>query len=681
MSSVNLADNNHCTGCGACVNICPNSAIMMIPNDEGFITPKIDTTVCINCGLCEKHCPVLVKKENTNGEQPEIYAVRADDSIREKSSSGGFFSLVAEWIIQQDGIVCGAAFDKNFQLHHIVVDNVADLDLLRGSKYLQSNVGNIYNQVKNTLKDNRKVLFTGTPCQVAALYNITGQDENLYTIDILCHGVPSQEIFNRYLSEISDGRTVKSINFRSKEFGWVCNHIKIDFLNGESYIGTDKEDAYEKGFLQNLFLRLSCSNCSFCELPRWANITMGDFWGISKIDSSQNDGKGTSLVLINNEKGEYIFNGIKGTIQYKKIDVEPQNMPNRFHAFYAANRNRERFFNLVKYKKIVDAVPMALEGKYDIGLVSNYCAPNFGGQLTHYALYHTLEDMGYSTLILKIPIVTIEQERIYQNTFEETCIEPLYKENALSKEYYTSLEMKELNKICEQFVVGSDQLFQYVLYNLFDRMVSLNWVESYKKKIAIAASFGHDYIFGDADVHADMAYWLSRYDYFSVREASGVDICRNYYGIDAVQILDPVFLVDKKHYDNLTQKVKNVFPEKYIGFYILDPNIEKGNVIRTLKKLLDIDTVGYSEFGAKEKYTAALYECNIENYKTEERLKIIMDCDFFVTDSFHGTSLAIIMNKPFITFLNKKRGESRFHSILKLFGLENRLVTSFEEFE
>ena len=400
-----------------------------------------------------------------------------------------------------------------------------------------------------------------------------------------------------------------------------------------------------------------------------------------EIDKTQNDDKGTSLVTINSEKGRNLFAELKSNFQHKEIKIAPNKLSNRFHAVYAANKNRQRFFHLAKNKSITDAATMAFEGKYDIGLVSNYCAPNFGGQLTHYALYHTLEDLGYSTLVIRIPSNTLKKESVYRESLNYTCLEPLYEEYNLSKEYSSALDMEELNNICSQFVVGSDQLFQYVLYNLFDQMVSLKWVESRKKKIAIAASFGHDYIFGDAEVHADLAYWLKRYDYFSVREASGVEICKNNYGIHAEHVLDPVFLVDKKHYDNLVKKASCVLPDEYVAFYILDPTIEKGDIIHKIAGLLGINVTGFSEYNSSEKKIAPLYNCNCKNYKMEERLKVISQCNFLITDSFHGTCLAIIMNKPFITYLNKDRGSSRFYSLLKMFGLENRLVVSYEEFK
>ena len=700
-----LADQNTCTGCGACFNSCHKNAIKMIPDEEGFIQPKIDKNLCVECGMCEKACPVLHFEKKENAEIPEVFAVRGPDEVRKVSSSGGVFSLIAQWIFSQGGAVCGAAFLDDMQLKHIVVENEEDLAQLRGSKYLQSDTQDIYQQVIRLLKMGRKVLFTGTPCQVAALNRLAGSDDNLYTIDIFCHGVPSQQVFDDYLSEISKGQEIKTVKFRDKQFGWACNHIKIDFKEesqksgadegrydqagrliekenqGNSYVGNDKTDAYEAGFLRNLFLRRSCEDCKFSEMPRHGDISIGDYWGISKVDASQNDGKGTSVVLVNNLKGKELLTVLQKSAVCKEMHVDVQKMPNRVHAACVFNKNRERFFALRKTKSLSESVYDALHGHYDIGLVSNYCAPNFGGALTHYALYHLLEDMGYSTLMIEAPQSGRRSRGTCWDVMKRCFKELIYPAYAMSKAYPDKEQMRVLNSICDTFVVGSDQLYQYSLYMLMDKFVSLDWVEGRKKKIAIAASFGHGHVFGDPKVHAELAFWLSRFDFFSVREASAVDICKDTYGREVDQILDPVFLVDPKHYDTLIEKADCCLPEHYVGFYILDPSEEKKNIIQEIASSHKMNMTGFSEFNASEKYRMPLDGCNAINYKGEERLKVIKNSELFVTDSFHGTCLAIIMKKNFVTFLNSRRGASRFYSILQLFGLENRLVTSYQDFE
>ncbi len=676
-----LADRCHCSGCGACANVCPKNAISMKPDQEGFLQPCVDQEKCISCGKCTRTCPVL-NLEKTNEKPENVYAVRASDEIRQRSSSGGVFTLAAEWILKQGGVVCGAAFDENMQLRHIMIDRVEDLDLLRGSKYLQSDVKDIYSQVRKSLKDGRKVLFTGTPCQVAALYSVAGKHDNLYSIDILCHGVPSQTVFNKYLEEIANGREVKSVRFRDKRFGWVANHIIVEFEDGSTHIGTDKTDAYEKGFLRNLFLRPSCEDCRFSVFPRHGDISLGDFWGIQKTDATQNDGKGTSILLINNERGRMIFEKISDSTQYKTETIDYETIPNRVRAGCVYSKGRNRFFQLLAQgKSLITSVDNALNKTgYDVGLVSNYCAENFGGILTHYALYHTLQDMGYSTLMITHPLVPKNPHQELPAALRRCCLTDIYPDYDRARFYHYRHEMRELNNICDSFVVGSDQLFQYGLYTGLDQFVSLDWVESRKKKIAVAASFGHRGIWGNPKIHAEMAYWLSRYDHFSVREDDAVALCRETYGVDVEQVLDPVFLVDVRHYDELIARADRELPQNYVGFYILDPDEAKGTIISDAAQYYDVSMTGFSEFNRIGEYTTPIAMCNPENYMTEERLKVIKNAKCMVTDSFHGTCLSIIMHRPFIAYLNASRGASRFYSILKLVGLENRLVTSYEEY-
>ena len=211
--NVKVADDL-CTGCGACVNSCPVNAIVMGADSEGFSYPEVNEDNCIECGKCLNVCPVLSYK-NSNNPKPKIYAVRAEDEVRAVSSSGGVFSVLAEAVLDANGVVCGAAFDKEMCLHHILIDNKKELYKLRGSKYLQSDVGTIYKEIEEVLKEGRKVLFTGTPCQNAALRNIlTKEYDNLLLVDIICHGVPSQKIFfqstYRKLREIKKSGTLIS---------------------------------------------------------------------------------------------------------------------------------------------------------------------------------------------------------------------------------------------------------------------------------------------------------------------------------------------------------------------------------------------------------------------------------------------------------------------------------------
>lgn len=686
MSTVEKEVNDQlCTGCGGCENICPTDAITMRENYEGFIMPSVDGSKCVNCKKCLSVCPALNVKHK-NSSTPKMFAVRASDNIRGQSSSGGMFTLLAEKVIGNGGVVYGAAFDKNMRLRHISAESSEELAPLKGSKYLQSSTGKVYREIKQQLKNGREVLFTGTPCQVAALYRYLGRKiGNLYTADLLCHGVPSQYLFDKYTDELyqktyrkKGSAKIKDVRFRDKRFGWSAEHIIADFDKGESYISDLSEDRYLKMFLRNLGLRKSCGSCPFSEFPRQGDISIGDFWGISRISPDSYDGKGTSLVFVNSKKGSKLFASLTDNeIKCEQIKFEPDKLNNRTHAIFPANQNRDRFLSLVKKKAFSQAVDEALSERYDVGIVSNWCAKNFGGSLTQYALYNTAEDMGYSALMIE----RSEEAPVKANAemASDIYIDFPYPPYSCAKQYKTNLQMSELNQYCGRFLVGSDQLFQYKLYADLGKFVNLDWADDSKPKTAYAASFGHDRVWGSKDELLEMSYYMKRFDHFSVREKSGVNICREIFGIEVQSVLDPVFLCDPRHYEELIAKSERKLEKKYIASYILDPDENKYNTLKKVIARLGLPEEIYSELGYPPEYVEPLGELNVVQLKIEERLHSIKNCDFFVTDSFHGTCFAILFKKPFISILNTKRGGSRFISLLETFGLENRLIKDADE--
>jgi len=649
---------------------------------SGFIFPVIDDSKCVSCGLCSQTCPALNIRHD-NSDRPHLYAVRAEDEIRKISSSGGMFTVLAEEIISRGGYVCGAAFDNDMELRHVITDSSEGLDEIRGSKYIQSSTGDIYRKVTELLDSGKKVLFTGTPCQVAAVNAVAGDSPYLYTADIICHGVPSQELFNRYLCEKFPDKTVVKAEFRNKEFGWNCEHIRLVFDDSSEYVSDSKHDPYLRAFFRNLSLRDSCCECPFSEFSRQGDITMGDFWGISAIDKKQTDGKGTSIVYVNNEKGEELLAAVSDKLRIKEFDFETTVVKNRIRSGNIINPNRYRFFQFISNKDYTmeASVSRALGGRYDIGIVSNYYAANMGGSLTQYALYNVLEEMGYSCLMIERPADS--KGAALPDVLERIYIEPPFRKSAMARQRSTKNEMSELNRNCDAFVVGSDQLFQYSLYNAMEKIAGLDWVRNDKKKIAYAASYGHDFIWGDPKDLADMSFFMRKFDAFSVREESGVKISKESFGVDAEWVLDPVFLCNMKYYDQLISKSQRQLPEHYIASYILDPSEDKAEILKTVQDRLGIKAQIFSEFGNAEKYAEVLVNAglDVEQLRVEERLQLIKNCDFFVSDSFHGTCFAIIMGKPFIAIINKKRGGSRFESLLSMFGLKERLIYSSEDLE
>lgn len=359
-----LPDKNQCTGCEACAQVCPKHCISMVSDYEGFLYPYIDTTSCIECHRCERVCPTLVK---TNEREPlAVYGYQnKQEEIRLRSSSGGFFSALAEQVLPEGGIVFGAAFNDEWAVTHQYCEKMDDLIRFRGSKYVQSRMDNIFCKVKEMLQTGRKVLFTGTPCQVRGLLLFLRKPyDNLFTLDFVCHGVPSPGVWQRYFNEVtgSSYKKVCEVNFREKRFffGWKVFGFDILTNTGKCVWKTrGRENPYMMGFLENVYLRPSCYECPVKSLKSGSDITMGDFWGISQIAPSLSDNRGTSLVLINTDKGKVLFKAIASDeCEVQEFDYDTACLSNSsLRHSVKPHPNRSLFFcNFSAYKQITPLI-------------------------------------------------------------------------------------------------------------------------------------------------------------------------------------------------------------------------------------------------------------------------------------------------------------------------------------
>ena len=316
-----------CTGCEACANKCPKDCISMVENAEGFLFPQIDSGKCVGCELCEKACPVLSPIPIHKGQEDvKVYAlIHKDEDVRSHSSSGGAFSAIAEYVLEQGGVVFGAAFDEKFDVRHICVEKIEDLYKLRGSKYVQSRIGDTYRQAKEKLQQGRLVFFTGTACQTSGLVGYLGRDyDNLITQDLICHGVPSPLAWRKYI-ELYQRRAkspVEHIFFRDKKFGWHNWHVYFRFCNGESYHKNQREDMMVSAFLTGSCSRKSCYDCPFKQKYRLADITLADYWGIEKIAPELDDDKGISSIYVNSPKAQKLLDAIADRVFLREMDLD-----------------------------------------------------------------------------------------------------------------------------------------------------------------------------------------------------------------------------------------------------------------------------------------------------------------------------------------------------------------------
>ncbi len=307
-----------CTGCHGCYNVCPTGAITMERDEEGFLYPKINQDTCVNCDRCLRVCPInqdtLAKKTDPNA----FAAVCNCEEVRNSSSSGGVFPLLAAEILKRGGVVFGAVHTADFRsVEHSAAHTAGEMRKQKGSKYLQSRIGSTYKEVLALLKKGCTVLFTGTPCQVAGLYSFLGKEyENLYTQDLICHGAPSPLVWEKYVTEAAGrmGAAPRAVFFRSKDSGWRNFSLKMEFSQKDTYCKSLSEDPYLKGFMSDIFLRPSCYQCRYKTFARQADITLADFWGVENLHPDLDDNNGVSLVFTHSSKGEELLNAVQSEL-------------------------------------------------------------------------------------------------------------------------------------------------------------------------------------------------------------------------------------------------------------------------------------------------------------------------------------------------------------------------------
>lgn len=322
-----ISEKKRCCGCAACQQVCPKKCITMAADEEGFWYPEVDTNKCIQCGACERVCPLLHNKEDKKGKLPNAYAaMNTDQEVREKSSSGGIFTLLAQAVISKKGVVFGAVMDPDqYGAHHMMAEDEEGLESFRGSKYIQSDIRETYIAAKKMLDCNKLVLFSGTPCQISGLKSFLGKDyPNLLSVDLICHGVPSPLVWKKYLSEIETSERQKAVNviFRKKVPSWQKYSMSIQFANKVEKQQENSDNPYMQAFLQNACLRPACYDCHFKSIHHDSDITLGDCWGIQKTYPEMDDGKGTSFIIIHTEKGQEMHDAICNRLQEVKIDIE-----------------------------------------------------------------------------------------------------------------------------------------------------------------------------------------------------------------------------------------------------------------------------------------------------------------------------------------------------------------------
>lgn len=539
-----------------------------------------------------------------------------------KSSSGGFFSILANYVIEKNGVVFGATFDKDFNV--VISHTENDFSDMLGSKYVKSSTKNSFAECKDFLENGRTVLYSGTPCQIVGLKAYLKKDyDNLITMDVICHGSPVAEIWQHYLKSFN--KEIESINFRDKRESWEQFHLTIKFKDGTEFSENHHKNKYMKLFLENKILTEPCYKCKNCKNSK-ADFTVGDAWAAPFKDARFNDHQGTSCVISRTAKSNAIFDKLKS-------------------------------------KMLCETVNEAYLNK-SVGYVHNYTKPNDSDKIKK------------SILSPKLAIVTIPGHENVGNTLQAFALQSKIKE-ILPKSDPIVINQKDTTHILNFYknhvkystggfdssydgiVVGSDQIWiPYVWPGV--QFEDQFLIRNVNKKIVYAASFGkHTVKFSDLQ-RQKVQNSLKSVKYIGVREISGEWLCRKLFNVNnAKNVLDPTMLYDKEFYLKSVNETE-IENKNGIFVYVLDKN-ENWN-----KKIKEIST--------KLGQPILPYNGSVENF-----IHNMNKASFVLTDSYHGTVFSLIFNKPFITLRNIKRGNDRFDDLSLRFNIDKRFIYELDK--
>ena len=677
-SSQALVKNALCTGCGTCVNICPSKALSISEDEYGFLKPKLDIKSCTKCDTCITVCPTLRPSYN-NRPVSTCYAVWAPDDVRNASTSGGAFTMFANEIIGRKGTVFGAAWKKDFSAEIKGIKKKEEIHELRRSKYVQCNVGDSFQKVEKSLESKSPVLYIGCPCQIAGLKKYLGaQYPNLYLIDVICSHVSPQKSLKKYLNETFPIDKIAAISFWGGSQEDDHSHV-VRMKDGTIHYRNMENDAYEKAFFGDPGVMMNdvCRLCQFCIFPRQGDISIGDFEDIGEVDESWNDGKGTSLVTVNNSKGEELFNSIRDKL--KRSAEFPRTVLSKTNNRIGSTPPKPRYG--IEFLKLIDNMPfekalscVSRKG-YDVGIAGMYNR-NYGNNMTYYALYQFLKDEGKTVLMVDCPEDALYRKQFVERTFPMFMRQP-YERYEVSEPHPNKKSLVALNDVCDSFILGSDHSVTPSVLKHHGDYGYFSWVRSNKRKIAYSVSFLDDKLDCSEYQKAEMEFYFKRFDDFSVREKSGIELIQRELELDSEWAMDPVFLCDEEHYKKLSEVGKGNIPrDSFLGAYMKLPEPWKVDVIKYIMekrktKSMNIIPDGHSE--VKDH----LLEVK-ENAKTEEWVANILHSDFFVTDSFYGVCFSLIFRKQFVAVFENRR-DSRVNTLLEMVGLDKHIIGSLDE--
>ncbi len=653
-----------CSGCFACRNVCPKGAIEMTVDEKGLCRSVVDSLACVDCGLCMAVCPQM-DTDRSNDPEPRCYAYRSDEATVEGSASGGAFPPLAKWMLSRGGYVCGVVYDDSMDAKYVLTRDKKVVERMRRSKYAFSEMGDIYKKIDKTLKSGKEVLFVGCPCQVSAVKKYVKDSDKLYTVDLVCAGLPAEGVYRKYVDELSAEKKVKDLVFRDSHLPYGT--LVVEYEDGSRK--TNYRDLYFQGFLRHMFKSDACADCKYASTPRVGDLTIGDLWQYDKILFDVDASTGISCVLVNNERGKELFDALSEKASYlREVPLSFVKRFNRFNETRPKNPSSERFHYLLgRGHPVSKALDYAINAKYDVAITGFWRAPNYGGDLTYYALYNIILDMGLEPIFVEAC-----NPKAVGTPPSPTRMNFKYPAFNIAPWYSSKDKQREINLRVKNVMVGSDQVWNPKLLSPEGwKTYALDFASPWRNTVAYASSFGTSTYKDDTPEKKEHIRLLKRIKHVSVRETSGVDICAG-FGIEAKHVLDPVMLCDMRHYQELIDSATMKFPAKFMMAFVRHVNVHMDPL--AMSKALDLQAVSVG--GPDLDYNKAVGYPIFNVNNVENWLKAISLSSFVLTDSFHATVLAILFKKPFISVygrMDEATGTGRMSSLLHVLGLDDRI--------
>jgi len=671
-----------CVNCKACYLRCPNQAIEYLLED-GFEMAYINPEKCIDCNACKGSCPSSLQKEPNISVEPHLLRLRNEKELM-LSTSGAFFGELARDIIKNDGIVYGAAFNNDFSVSHKRVDDLQNLLGLFKSKYVQSELDNIFMKVEEDVKKGAKVLFSGTACQISGLKKYLNKDyPNLITIDLICKGVPPNDIWQKYLTELQTiyKSKIKKVDFRYYNKEDLSKIFFIEFDNGDILNEPLYANPYGKAYLTNVLHNKACFECKFKNFKNQSDITIADAWGYNNEEYDK-----VSLVLINSNKGKNAYNQISNSFMIFD-DYEAESLlVNNYPILHPSVKHSNSDYILREYKNaqnIINLLECSADPFYSIkgspqnvGILNfHYENYNYGANLVAYSLSKAVEKLGYSPYIINFdPFPELDSINRYR-TFEMLKFRQRYLKT--TPKISEGKDLKMLNEYFDNFIVGSDQVWRKVITNENYLSYFFDFVKWDKSAISYGASFGHDKFEGNELETKECEVLIKKFAAISVREKSGQKICKDLFNVNSNIVLDPTLLLTAKDYEEIMDEKKN--NSGYIAYYCLFD--QEPEFLNDMKRLFPrkeyINIKGHNE-------NINLINREVFTYETVGNwIQGIKNSEFVITDSYHGVLFSILYNKNYICLGGSSASKSRFDNIFEILqgNTETRMFKSLNEIE